>query len=113
MYMQLIVSKNTHFQRFMLRIIMGRCYALRGADLGEQPSMKNAFGTLPLYVKICALCVGGPLLMFGCTLVVADLNEVIRLHSFSATEHVGLAIGPIFTLVGISFLWPLRPFQTR
>jgi len=75
--------------------------------------MKNAFGMLPLYVRVCALCVGVPLVFLGCMLTASDLNEMIRLHSLSGTQDFDFIIGPIFALVGISFLWPVRPFRTH
>jgi len=75
--------------------------------------MKSTFNTLPLYVKLSALFVGVPLVVLGCTLMVSDLNEMIRLHSFSGADAFSLVVGPAFALVGISFLWPMRPMRTH
>jgi hypothetical protein len=44
--------------------------------------------------------------------MLSDMAQIIRLHSFSASPHFGLELGPVFAAVGLSFLWPLRPFES-
>jgi hypothetical protein len=75
--------------------------------------MKSTIIALPLYVKLSALLVGVPMVMLGCTLIVSDLNEMIRVQSISGFDFSNLVIGPLFAVVGISFLWPMRPFRTH
>lgn len=71
--------------------------------------MKVHFETLPVVCKLSALSIGVPLVLLGLTLVSSDIGEIARRHSFLAAPHFGLALGPVFALVGASFLWPLRP----
>ena len=73
--------------------------------------MRSHFETLPVLIKLSALSVGTPLVLLGAVLIASDMAQIIRLHSFSAAPHFGLAMGPVFALVGASFLWPLRPFH--
>jgi len=73
--------------------------------------MISQFGTLPVVIKLSALSLGTPLLLLGLILIASDLAEILRSHSLTAAPHVGLALGPVFALVGLSFLWPLRPIR--
>lgn len=75
--------------------------------------MTHGFATLPVLLKLSALSVGSPLVLFGIGSMVTDLVEIVRTHSLTASPHVGLELGPVFAVVGLSFLWPLRPFETR
>ncbi len=72
--------------------------------------MRRYFGKLPVVLKIAALSVGAPLLLLGVGSMVSDVFQIIRMQSFIAAPHSGLEFGPVFASVGLSFLWPLRPF---
>jgi hypothetical protein len=78
---------------------------------GERRKMTRLFGTLPVVLKISALSVGLPLVMFGIGSMMSDLAQIVRLRSFTAGPHFGLELGPVFAVVGLSFLWPLRSFH--
>ena len=71
--------------------------------------MTRTFGKLPVVLKISALSVGTPLVILGLGSMVTDFAEILRLRSFTASPHFGLELGPVFAVVGLSFLWPLRP----
>ena len=79
--------------------------------------MTNGIALLPLVTKAFAFCAGAPLLYLGVTMMGADLMQDISVlthaHGLTAMSQTGLALGPVFVLVGISFLWPLRPFQAE
>jgi hypothetical protein len=64
-------------------------------------------------VKISALSLGTPLLLVGLILAMSDLELIVKQHSLSATGGYGLVSGPIFAVVGLSFLWPLLPFTNH
>jgi hypothetical protein len=72
-------------------------------------TMTLYFGKLPVVLKISALSVGAPLVVFGIGSMLSDMAQIVRLHSFTAAPHFGLELGPVFAVVGLSFLWPLRP----
>ncbi len=74
--------------------------------------MTRRFGRLPVVLKLSALSVGAPLVIVGFGSMLSDMAQIIRLHSFSASPHFGLELGPVFAAVGLSFLWPLRPFES-
>jgi hypothetical protein len=69
--------------------------------------MRRAFEALPVAIKVSALSFGAPLVLLGLALVLSDLNAIVKSHSILGVTHVGLALGPVFALVGLSFLWPL------
>ncbi len=77
--------------------------------------MTNGFALLPLVTKACAFCAGAPLLYLGVTMMgsnlMRDISALTHAQGLAAASQTGLALGPVFALVGISFLWPLRPFQ--
>jgi hypothetical protein len=73
--------------------------------------MTNSFGALPVVLKISALSVGAFLVLLGVSSIVSDMAQIVRLHSFTAAPHFGLEVGPVFAVVGMSFLWPLRPLS--
>ncbi len=75
--------------------------------------MTRHFGRLPVVLKISALSVGAPLVILGIVSMVSDLAQIARLHSFTASPHFGLELGPVFAAVGLSFLWPLRPIESQ
>jgi len=75
--------------------------------------MRHYFGKLPVVLRISALLVGAPLVIFGVGSMLSDLAQAIRLRSFAAAPHFGLELGPVFAVVGLSFLWPLRPVDAR
>lgn len=52
------------------------------------------------------------MIAYGVTFFVGDVNDIMTTHSLTANAHVGLPVGAVFTLVGASFLWPMRPFQS-
>jgi hypothetical protein len=106
-----ICPKFDTFSEFMHPIKIG--LVLFSARLVQESSskMRSHFETLPVLIKLSALSVGTPLVLLGLVLIASDMAQIIRLHSFSAAPHFGLAIGPIFALVGASFLWPLRSFH--
>jgi hypothetical protein len=70
--------------------------------------MRSKSETLPVVIKLSALCVGSPLVVLGFSLMLSDLSQMIRSHVVLAAPHPGLAFGPMCVLVGLSFLWPLR-----
>jgi hypothetical protein len=41
------------------------------------------------------------------------MEQILRLRSFTASPHFGLELGPVFAVVGLSFLWPLRPIESE
>jgi len=51
--------------------------------------------------------------ILGIVSMVSDLAQIVRLHSFTASPHFGLELGPVFAAVGLSFLWPLRPIESQ
>ncbi len=52
-----------------------------------------------------------PLLVYGVVLTAAEVLAIVQARTLYAGPHLGLAVGPVFALVGASFLWPLRPFH--
>ncbi len=86
--------------------------------LGEADAKENGarmtrkIGKLPVVLKISALSVGSPLVVLGMGSIFSDLAEILRVHSFTAAPHFGLELGPVFAVVGLSFLWPLRPIES-
>jgi hypothetical protein len=84
------------------------------ADSAENGTkMTHHFGKLPVVLKISALLVGAPLVILGVGSMMSDMAQVVRLRSFTAAPHFGLELGPVFALVGLSFLWPLRPTASQ
>jgi hypothetical protein len=73
--------------------------------------MRSGFARLPLLLTISALTLGMPLLLYGLVLTATEVLAIIEARTLYAGPHLGLAVGPVFMLVGISFLWPLRPYQ--
>jgi hypothetical protein len=51
------------------------------------------------------------MILLGFSSMLSDLAEIVRRHSFTAAPHLGLEVGPVFVVVGLSFLWPLRPLN--
>jgi hypothetical protein len=75
--------------------------------------MNKGLGPLPVMVKLSALSLGTPLVLMGLVLMMSDLEIIVKQHSLSAAGGYGLVSGPIFAVVGLSFLWPLRPFTNH
>ena len=72
--------------------------------------MKRRFAALPLLTQISALIIGFPLVALGLMQTIMNVAAIIRLHSVVGAPHDGLAVGPLFAMVGASFLWPLFSF---
>jgi len=64
-------------------------------------------------LKLSALSLGTPLLFMGLVLMMSDVEVILRQHSMSAAGGYGLLSGSVFAVVGLSFLWPLRPFTNH
>lgn len=69
-------------------------------------------------MKISAISFGIPLVLFGVALMVIDVLGQLRILTSTMAPLSGIAIGPIFALVGASFLYPLialnaNPRETR
>ncbi len=69
--------------------------------------MKRHIEKLPAMIKLSAVLFGCPLVLLGFTLMMTDIAQMIRLHSLATAAFSGLAIGPVFVLLGASFLWPI------
>ena len=68
--------------------------------------MRNHSGC-PILVKISALSFGAPLVLLGLALVALDLLGLLRVLNSPVAPLSGLALGPVFAVVGASFLYPL------
>ncbi len=69
--------------------------------------MRAKMNGFPVIMKISALSFGVPLILVGIALVVLDILGQLRILSSMVEPLSGIAIGPIFALVGASFLYPL------
>jgi hypothetical protein len=70
--------------------------------------MRSKLDTLPVVIKLSAVCFGAPLVVMGIWLLLSDALQMMRSHAVLAAPLAGLAFGPMCVLVGLSFLWPLR-----
>ncbi len=72
--------------------------------------MPHLHGRLPVVWSISALSLGAPLVVVGVASMLSDLAEILQIRGLAATQHfgLGLGLGPMFAVVGLSFLWPLR-----
>jgi hypothetical protein len=80
--------------------------------------MRTTVHGFPILMKISAISIGVPLIVFGIVLMAVDVLGQLRILSSSVAPLSGFAIGPIFALVGASFLYPLvalgaRPRETK
>lgn len=69
--------------------------------------MPSSLSGLPILIRISALAIGSPLILFGLALMAVDVLGQLKLVTPAMEPLAGIALGPVFVLLGGSFLYPL------